>query len=53
MWGILVFVSRLVKKMPLITGGGFRKHVELLMGGLIISILFWNWLRSLWVGYLH
>mgnify|MGYP000804125904 CR=1 FL=1 len=47
MWGILVFVSWLVKKMPLITGGVFRKHVELSTAGLIINILFWNWWQSL------
>lgn len=53
MWGILVFVSWLVKKMPLITGGGIPQTRGVINGRVDYKHPFWNWLRSLWVGYLH
>ena len=39
-WGILVFVSWMVKKMPLIGGGGIPQTS---MGASLTGILFWNW----------
>lgn len=42
MWGILLFVSWLVKKCLSLRVEGFHRHVESLTDGLITNILFGN-----------